>query len=70
MQKKGFESGKASLRRKQYEVAMGGNCTMLVWLGKQYLGQTDKIDASVKDDHRNEMNEFMEAIKNGKLTKK
>lgn len=45
--KRGFESGKASLRRKQYEVAMGGNCSMLIWLGKQYLGQKEQIDASV-----------------------
>lgn len=42
--KRGFDNGKASLRRKQYEVAMGGNCTMLVWLGKQYLGQTEKVE--------------------------
>lgn len=42
--KRGFESGKASLRRKQFEVAMKGNTTMLVWLGKQYLGQTDKVE--------------------------
>jgi len=34
--------GKISLRRKQYQVAMDGNPTMLLWLGKQYLGQTDK----------------------------
>ncbi len=34
--------GKASLRRKQYEIAMSGNTTMLIWLGKQALGQSDK----------------------------
>lgn len=42
--KRGIESGKASLRRKQYEVAMKGNTTMLIWLGKQYLGQAEKIE--------------------------
>jgi AraC-like DNA-binding protein len=31
-----------SLRRKQYAVAMGGDRTMLIWLGKQYLNQKDK----------------------------
>lgn len=37
------EGGKASLRRKQFKVACENeNPTMLVWLGKQYLGQTDK----------------------------
>jgi len=35
--------GKASLRRNQWKSAEGGNSTMLIWLGKQYLGQMDKI---------------------------
>lgn len=34
--------GKASLRKKQFELALAGNTTMLIWLGKQVLGQTDK----------------------------
>jgi len=34
--------GKMSLRRRQYECAMAGNSTMLVWLGKQWLKQSDK----------------------------
>jgi hypothetical protein len=40
--KKGQELGKASLRRSQYNLAMSGNATMLVWLGKQLLDQSDK----------------------------
>lgn len=40
--KKKSAKGSASLRRRQYELAMDGNPTMLVWLGKQYLGQVDK----------------------------
>ena len=32
----------ANLRSKQVEVALAGNPTMLIWLGKQYLGQKDK----------------------------
>ena len=41
-------SGKASLRRMQWKAAEAGNKTMLIWLGKQYLGQKDKqeIDAT------------------------
>ena len=43
-----FESkrgtGKASLRRLQWKAAEDGNATMLIWLGKQYLGQRDKQD--------------------------
>lgn len=34
--------GKIALRRKQYQVALSGNTTLLIWLGKQYLGQSDK----------------------------
>lgn len=30
------------LRAKQYQAAMDGDKTMLIWLGKQYLGQSDK----------------------------
>ena len=33
--------GKMSLRRRQYTSAMDGNTTMLVWLGKNWLGQSD-----------------------------
>lgn len=32
--------GKKSLRRKQVDMALDGNTTMLVWLGKCYLGQS------------------------------
>jgi hypothetical protein len=40
----GVGAGRASLRRRQFKAAEAGNATMLVWLGKQYLGQTDKQD--------------------------
>jgi hypothetical protein len=36
--------GKSSLRRAQWKAADSGNPTMLIWLGKQYLGQRDKHD--------------------------
>lgn len=41
--KKGKEAGKSSLRRTQWKLAQN-NTTMAIWLGKQYLGQTDKIE--------------------------
>lgn len=47
--KKGLENGKMSLRRWQYKKAQDGNVSMLIWLGKQYLGQTDKVEN--KDTH-------------------
>ena len=40
--------GKELLRAKQYETAFNGNFTMQIWLGKQYLGQRDKSDVSLK----------------------
>jgi hypothetical protein len=35
---------KISLRSKQVALAMAGNATMLIWLGKQLLGQRDNLD--------------------------
>lgn len=34
---------KVALRRSQIKLALDGNCTMLIWLGKQYLNQSDKV---------------------------
>lgn len=33
-----------ALLQKQYQVAMGGNVSMLIWLGKNWLGQRDKFE--------------------------
>ena len=41
---RGLQRGKLSIRRKQYELAMAGDKTMLIWLGKQLLGQKDRHD--------------------------
>lgn len=41
----GREKGTASLKRKQVEVAMKGNTMMLIWLGKQRLGQREKTES-------------------------
>ena len=41
--------GRASLRRLQWGQAQGGNTTMLIWLGKQWLAQADKTELSGKD---------------------
>jgi len=42
--KKGIEAGKRSLRRMQWKKASEGSTTMQIWLGKQYLGQSDQAD--------------------------
>lgn len=36
--------GKKSLRRAQFDRALGGNTALLIFLGKQYLGQSDKTE--------------------------
>lgn len=42
--------GKVSVRRSQFALAQAGNATMLIWLGKQYLGQSDKTELAVDQD--------------------
>ena len=39
---KGKDEGKIRLRKLQWTAAEKGNVPMLIWLGKQVLGQTDK----------------------------
>ena len=38
---KGKAQRNIRLRKAQFELALSGNCSMLIWLGKQYLGQKD-----------------------------
>lgn len=40
------QAGCISLRRKQFDVALSGNIAMLIFLGKQYLGQSDKLETT------------------------
>lgn len=40
--KKGLMEAKQSLRRMQFKSANKGSVVMQIWLGKQYLGQSDK----------------------------
>jgi hypothetical protein len=42
--------GKVSLRRAQLQTAMAGNHIMQIWLGKQWLGQTDKAPEPDDED--------------------
>src|SRR6056297_3597022 len=41
-----------NLLKKQYDVAMAGNVSMLIWLGKQHLGQKDKQELKQKTEER------------------
>jgi hypothetical protein len=40
----GIGRGKMSLRRAQMDLALGGNATMQIWLGKQLLAQRDNLE--------------------------
>jgi hypothetical protein len=55
--KKGLENGKASLRRIQFHLAEK-SAGMAIWLGKQYLGQSDKMEIDPGDF----MKELIEVI--------
>lgn len=41
------EAGKSNIRAKQYELAMKGDRTMLIWVGKQILNQTDRAKLEI-----------------------
>lgn len=47
--KKHLGGGKISLRRLQWKAANEGSIPMLIWLGKQVLGQKDKIEQDIKE---------------------
>jgi len=44
--------GKISLRRKQFELALQGDRTMLIWLGKQYLNQGEREEDIIQEEVR------------------
>lgn len=39
----GKSEGRASLRRAQFTAAVNGNATLMIWLGKQMLGQREPV---------------------------
>lgn len=47
--KKGRAERRNTLRQWQWDAAAGGNVTMLIWLGKQDLGQADKVQTTSRD---------------------
>lgn len=50
---------KTSLRRAQFELAMKGNPTMLIWLGKQYLAQNERTEVKFNASEVNAINKDM-----------
>lgn len=47
--KKGRADARWRLRDRQWQSAMAGNTTMLIWLGKQMLGQSDRLELTGAD---------------------
>ena len=55
---KGKDKGKIRLRQLQWRAAEKGNVPILIWLGKQILGQTDKQE--IEWDHNIEEVKFID----------
>lgn len=53
-------NGNMSLRRAQFKSAENGNATMQIWLGRQWLGQTEhqEITLTSTDDSIKEMEAY------------
>lgn len=65
--KRGLDKGKLSLRRKQFKMS-DRNATMAIWLGKQYLGQTDVMQQDIRvesreDESVQEMQKYINKLK-------
>lgn len=43
---------KLRLRQLQWRAADNGNITMLIWLGKQELGQTEKVEEKKVEENK------------------
>lgn len=55
-------AGKISLRRSQFRLAQK-NANMAIWLGKQWLGQTDERKVITEDNDM--VMDFIKAMRNG-----
>ena len=61
---------KEGLRRQQLRTAMSGNPTLLIWLGKQMLGQTDvqKIEQTTNVNYTETRNKLEQFLLDGKVS--
>ena len=63
VEQKQMAFAKPKLRKAQLDCALGGNATMLIWLGKQYLGQTEKQEINFTGDMSADVSAKIEEIK-------
>lgn len=59
--KKALSDTKQSLRRLQMKLAQEGDRVMLIWLGKQLLGQKEKIEGENSNTNINKTINFIES---------
>ena len=52
-----------NLMKKQYDVAMSGNTALLIWLGKQYLKQSDKVHQTTEEITKQDTAELVSKAK-------
>ena len=62
LKKIGQNKGNASIRRVQYEVAMSGNPTMLIWWGRNYLGQKEAIEQKNDEEMKEQLREITDTM--------
>jgi hypothetical protein len=58
--------GKSLLRAKQYDKALKGDTTLLIWLGKVSLDQIEKKDAIINEEDVKIVKEFVKQISSQK----
>lgn len=63
--KKKCSKGNISLRRWQLRSAEKGNVTMQIWLGKQHLGQKEKLEVE-NENGNGVLKDLVEALNNAK----
>lgn len=64
-----WEKGNAQLHAKQYQMAMKGDKTLMVWLGKNRLKQSDKIESKIDANVQVEQKAILEIPDNGRRKK-
>lgn len=55
-------AGKVSLRRAQFKKALSGNVPLLIFLGKQYLGQKDNPDVDDLNESIKKLDEYLNGL--------
>lgn len=61
------DGGKSSLRRLQWSKAKEGNPTMLIWLGKQVLGQKDHQEITGNMNHNYTVTDLIKGTRTEQL---